>query len=347
MESSINSSNDTNSTQLLDESYIYADVPWVATYLNLFILLIAIPATIIPSAVIIHIIRKTEELHTNYCLFLVNLLIGDILNAIRYCFGIVIMALHLLDIRVHISVDIAYIVITAPWVAIQYSFVLLAIDRVVGVAFPYHYRNIMKPRVVYALIASVWIIATVLLLLSRLILGPPYLVWQYGVFIPPSGVLGVVILYMLPQVASAIMIIGTNVYLYCAIIQSKKKLEDNLKLSGKDEQKVTRLQRLIQMQLQSSLPVFVLGGVDCLLNILRNVIYGVIVSFYPLSTHPISLLCYVHFVIYPMKYCQIIFHSVTYGIYQKTVRKKLRKHYQRFQRMLPPCPSKVVILNPQ
>ena len=245
---------------------------------------------------------------------------------------------------------VAYIVITTPWVAIQYSFVLLAIDHVVGVAFPYYYRNIMKPRVVYTLIASVWIIATALLLLSRIILGPPYLVWQYGVFIPPSGDLGVVILYVLPQVASAIMIIGTNVYLYRAIIQSKKKLEINLKLRGKDEHKVTRLQRLIhnlQMQLQSSLSVFVLGGVDCLLNILQNVIYGVIVSFYPLSTHPISLLCYVHFVIYPMEYCQIISHSVTYGIYQKTVRKKLCKHYQRFQRMLPPCPSKVIILNPQ
>ena len=34
----------------------------------------------------------------------------------------------------------------------QYSFEYLAIDRVVGVAFPYRYRNIMKPRVVYALI---------------------------------------------------------------------------------------------------------------------------------------------------------------------------------------------------
>ena len=41
--------------------------------------------------------------------------------------------------------------------------VLLAIDRVVGVAFPYRYRNIMKLRVAYALIASVWIIAAVLL----------------------------------------------------------------------------------------------------------------------------------------------------------------------------------------
>ena len=347
MESSINNR---NITEILDEPYNFTDVPLVATYLNLFFFLITIPATVTPPAVIIHIIRKTEELHTNYCLFLVNLLIGDVLSAIPYCFGIVIIILNLLNIRAYINFDIIYILITVPWVATQYSFVLLAIDRVVGVAFPCHYRNIMKPRVVYALIASVWIIAAALLFLNRIILGPPYLVWQYGAFIPPSGVLGVFILFLLPQVASAIIIIGTNVYLYCAIIQSRKKLENNLKLNGKDEHKVTRLQRLVhnlQMQFRSSLPVFILGGVDCLLNIFRTGIYAVINSFYPLSTYPSIHFSYVIFVIFPIWNCQIISHSITYGIYQKTVRKKLRNYYQRFQRMFPPCPSKVVILHPQ
>ena len=64
------------------------------------------------------------------------------------------MVLYLLNIRVYISVDIAYISIIIPRVAIPtiflYSFSYIAIDHVVGVAFPYCYRNIMKPRVVYA-----------------------------------------------------------------------------------------------------------------------------------------------------------------------------------------------------
>ena len=113
----------------------------------------------------------------------------------------------------------------------------------------------MKPRVVYVLIASVWIIAAALLFLCRIFLGPAYLKWQLGKFAPPSGILGSLILYVFPQLTSA-MIVGTNVYLHCTIIQSKKKLENNLKLSGKDEHKVTKLQRLIhnlQMQLESSL----------------------------------------------------------------------------------------------
>ena len=348
MESYINFSNDTNITELLDYNDVFSDVPLVATYLKILLLLITIPATIIPAVVIIHIIRKTEELHTKYCLFLVNLLISDILTTIRYCFEIFIMILYLLNIRMYVS-DIAYLITSIPQVVTQYCFVLLAIDRVVGVAFPYRYRNIMKLRVVYALIASVWIIAAVLLFFAK-ILESPYLVWPFGIFITMhyDGP-GALIVYLLPQVVSAILIVGTNVYLYRTIIQSKKKLENNLKLSGRDEHKVTKLQRLIhnlQMQLESSLPVFVLGGIDCLLNVSRIVLFIVIIVFFPFSSGATLSIYSYEFIAKPLQYCQTISHSVTYGIYTKGVKNKLRQYYQRLQRLLPLRPIKVIILHP-
>ena len=71
------------------------------------------------------------------------------------------------------------------------------------------------------------------------------------------------------------------------------------------------------MQLESSLSVFVLGGVDCLFNIIRNVIYVLIISFLP----PSDGLSLVLFIVLPMERLQIILHSITYGAYQKIVRK--------------------------
>ena len=343
MESSINPSNDTNITELLDD--IFSDVSLVATYLKIFLLLVVIPAIITPGAVIIHIIRKTEELRTKYCLFLVNLLISDILSTTRYCFEIFIMVLYLLSIRIHINV-VAYAIITIPRVVVQYSFVLLAIDRVVGVAFPYRYRNIMKPRVVYVLIASVWIIAAVLLFLT-IMSASTYLLWPFGVFLVRSDRPAIFILFVTPLGLSAILIVGTNIYLYRYIILSKRKLEDNLKLSGKDDYKITKLQRLIhnlQMQLESSFPLFVLGGVDCLLNVLRVIIFILINVFYPLSSNPVGGIYFYQFIVYPLEYCQIISHSITYGVYKKQIRKKLCKYCQRFQRLFPLRPSKVITL---
>ena len=345
MESSINSSNDTNITELLDESYyndVFSDVPLVATYLKILLLLVAIPAIIIPAVVIIHIIRKTEELHTKYCLFLVNLFISDILTTIKYCFEIFIMILYLLNIRIYVS-DVAFVITTIPQVATRYCFVLLAIDRLVGVAFPYHYRNIMKLRVVYSLIACVWITAAVLLFLG-VFLGSAYLMWPFGIFIPQSGFPSALIIYVLPQIVSAILIVGTNAYLYRSIVQSKKKLENNLKLSGRDEHKITKLQRLVhnlQMQLESSLPVFILGGIDCLLNVSRVLVFIVINVFCPLSSGVSAGIYLYQFFANPLEYCQIISHSVTYGIHKKEVKQKLHRYYQCLQRLLPMHSSKV------
>ena len=128
------------------------------------------------------------------------------------------------------------------------------------------------------------------------------------------------------------------------------KLKNNLKLSGKDDHKVTKLQRLIhnlQLQLESSLPLFVLGGVDCLLNVLRVIIFVILYVFYlRISDFAISVYHYQLFA-NPLEYFQIISHSITYGLYKKEVKDKLCQYYQRLQRLLPLRPSKVVTLHPQ
>ena len=341
MESSIDSSDDDH----YDDTF--SDIPLVATYLKIILLLVTIPTTIIPAVVIIHIIRTTEELHTRYCLFLVNLFISDILSSIQYFFEMFIMILYLLSIRIYVS-DWAFSITSIPIVATQYCFVLLATDRAVGVAFPYRYRNIMKLGVVYALIASVWIIAVALLFFAGF-LGPAYLVWPFEFFLPPSDFTGGFILYMLPKAVSVILIVGINVYLY-RIIQSKKKLEANLRLSGRDEHKITKLQRLIhnlQTQLKSSLPILVLGGVDCLLIVSHTLIIIIIHALYPIDSNPVVGTVLIQFLVIPLEYCQIISHSVTYGIYKKEVRKKLHQYYQHLQRLLPLHPSKVSTLHPQ
>ena len=230
MESSVDFSNDTNIIDVLDESPyadVYTDVPLVATYLKIILLLIAIPAIIAPAVFIIYIIKTTEELHTRYCLLLTNLFISDILVTIRYCFEIFIMVLYLLNIRTYVS-DIAYTIVSIPQVATRYCFLFVAIDRIISVAFPYRYRNIMKLKVVYALIASVWIIAAILMLLARL-LGTAYLVWPFGIYIPQSSGASPFIVYLLPQVVSAILIMVTNAYLYHSILQSNKLLLQYLK----------------------------------------------------------------------------------------------------------------------
>ena len=106
---------------------------------------------------------------------------------------------------------------------------------------------------------------------------------------------GALIVYLLPQAVSAILIVYQCILVpcYCSV---KKKVSKQLKLSGRDEHKITKLQRLIhnlQMQLESSLPVFVLGGIDGLLNLLRIVLFIVITVFFPFPLDLVLSLVYI------------------------------------------------------
>ena len=53
----------------------------------------------------------------------------------------------------------------------------------------------------------------------------------------------------------------------------------------------------------------------------------------------IARLYFFQFIVYPLEYCQIIFHSISYGVYKKEVRKKLRKHYR--------CLKKIAAIMPK
>ena len=101
------------------------------------------------------------------------------------------------------------------------------------------------------------------------------------------------------------------------------------------------------MQLESSVPVFILGGIDCLLIVLCDIIFITINTFYLLSSGASIRVFFLQFFVAPLEYCQIISHSVTYGIYKKEVQKKLHQYYQRLQRLLPLRPSKIITLHPQ
>jgi len=56
-----------------------------------------------------------------------------------------------------------FITLSIPRVATRYAFVLLAIDRVIGVGLPYHHKKIMTNRVVKIPITFSWFLAAVML----------------------------------------------------------------------------------------------------------------------------------------------------------------------------------------
>ena len=352
MESSYTMANITNQSINGTSEDINFDVPLFATYLSIFSLLMAMPLIIIPAALVIHIISKTAQLHTIYYLFVVNLLVTDILNTCKMVFEVILMCLYLFGINADTTVSfIIYIILSIPRLAARLSFINLAIDRAVAVAFPYRHKSIMTKKRAYVMLIITWIISS-FTSLAIYFSSPFAFVGSFGVYTPVTKSIGRVILTVVLLVSTVILIICVNVYLCAKINQSRQRLEENMRMYGTDgrnddqEIKIKQLKRTyhkFQKQIKINFSLFVLGGVDGIINIFTLMLLIVMNRFLSVSVN----LYATQFVAYPLLCVQLISHSLLYGTYMKDIRRKLCKCYlyQRLKRTLPLCPSKVTVLN--
>ena len=322
------------------------DVPLYATYFNLSFLLVAIPSITVPAVLVIRIILKTTRLHTIYYLFVVNLLITNILNTCKMGFETILMCLYLFGVNADTTASfIIYSILSIPRLAARFSFINLAIDRAIAIAFPYHHKNIMTTKRAYIMLAVIWIISSIntaaIFSASFRFVGP------LGTYTPIEKPTEGAILFVFILVLTVILILSVNVYLYAQINQSRKKLEENMSTHGTrdDDEKIKlkRTYRRFQKLIKTTVSLLVLGGVDGMINLLTlttvivmNRLLSVSVTLYALQ-----------FVVYPLLCVQLMSHSLGYGVYMKDFRKKLCKCYlcQKLKRMLPLRPSKVTVLN--
>jgi len=332
MEALINNTVDGQSSNGSSDD-ILSDVPLFATYLKMILLLLAIPTIVAPASLIIHVIWKNERLHTKYYFFVVNLLVTDIATIGRYAYEILSMILYLFDVTVEHN-DIFFVILTIPRVMTRYAFILLAIDRVIGVGFPYRHRKIMTKRIIYILITSAWLLAAIIAFSIRFT-SSLYFARPFGNYIIMPGPMASLLLIG-PVLVSAIMIAGSNGYLYYSTVQSNIKLRQNKRLAGGDQNKINRLQRLLnalQMQAKPTASALILGGTDFAINILKAIIFAVVNTSVPLS----SGITYVYYfqMDYLIEWGQVMSHSFVYGVYMKEVRRYLHKYrfYQRLHRL--------------
>ena len=323
------------------------DVPLYATYLNLSFLLIAIPSITIPAVLVIRVIMKTTRLHTIYYLFVVNLLVTDILNTCKMGFEIILLCLYLLGINADTTASfVIYSLLSIPRLAAHFSFINLAIDRAIAIAFPYRHKSIMTKKRAYVMLAVTWIISSIN---SATIFSSPFrFVGPLGTYTPieKKPTEGAILLVSV-LVLTVILILSVNVYLYVQINQSRKKLEENMRIHGSNDDdekiKLKRTYRRFQKLIKTTVSLLVLGGVDGIINLLTLMTVIVINRLLSVSVTLYAL----QFVVYPLLCVQLMSHSLGYGIYMKDIRNKLCKcsFCQNLKRMLLLRPSKVVVLN--
>ena len=339
---------DTNSTLFRGNTSIgnqsNGPVPVYLTYLQIFMLSILAPSVTVPGLMVIRIILKNTVLKTRNNIFLVNLLVADVCTVLfQWLLNTTLMILYLLGLNIKINCTIYLIPMMALAIASKIMFLPLSINRFIHVAFPFSYKSIMTTKVIATTICSLWLLsifASTVLLVNR----PTRYFPSFGICKPESTNPLLQLFLIGPMIMSAVLITFTSIYLRYRIIKSNKFFH-SVKRSAAEEQKsikAGRLVEILQEQIKPTLSVFIAGGVDGTLNMLFVIIF-IIAS----STVSTTISLYVlQFVLIPVQLCQSLSHILSYGLYNKEIRKRLFDNYCS-SKCCSSTRSKVVFLNRQ
>ena len=334
-----------NNTVDVSFSASEAEVPLFVSYLKMIVLLLAPFVIGIPSALVIRVIAFERKLHTKYYFFLVNLLVTDFLgvlvnNVVQF------VALVLYVSGSSIKLSCIFIEIFGMFsFAGQLLFITLGIDRFVAIASPYHHRKIMTKKVVVTIVAVVW--GSAILITSVLLVQVPY-VHLYP-FARCSGLSGFPLIYLFKgsvMASSTVLIIAINLYLYYKILQSNKKLKENMRLHGESSTKARRhvaRRDHLRSHIKPIVSVLLLGGIDGLINLLIPLLQ--ILFRLTLGNDSIARIYAIELVVYPLQWIQLLCHPLVYGLYMTKIRRNIfnfELYYLIFGRR-----SKVIVLNQQ
>ena len=319
------------------------EVPLFASYLKMIALLVSPFVVGIPSALVIRVIAVEKELHTKYYFFLVNLLITDL-------FGLVgtnlvqFLALIIYVSGIHFQLTCSFLhIFDTSSLASELLFVTLAIDRFVAIASPYHHRKIMTNKVVITTVAVVWGFA--ILITSILLFQVPY-VHVYP-FARCYGLNHFPFIYLFKgfvMVFSTVLIVAINVYLYYQVLQSNRKLKENLRLDGESSATTRRhaaSKNNLRRHIKPTVSMLLLGGIDGLINLLVPILHILFRLIF--GNNSITRVCIIEFVIYPLQWVQLLTHPLVYGLYMTKIRRKIfdfELYHRIFSRR-----SKVIVLN--
>jgi len=223
------------------------------------------------------------------------------------------------------------------------SFVPLAVERFITIAFPYRHRSILTNRRAILMGMAVWIVSVILATVAVIVVQIEILA-PFGGFYPVKNRGILVLIGLFPRLFSITLITSTNIYLHGQIAKSKRKLMENQKTASEDDS-----QRLLQgrlhkfrAQITTMMSLQMLGGINGLISIIP-ILYALM--FLTLASKSITFVQQLF--IDPLQWGIFLSHSYIFGVYTKRIRLKLFGY--SFKQYLPASyfshRSKVIILN--
>ena len=334
MESTVNESVNGSFTESYQQLTPYA------SYFKLSFLFLGTPIVIIPALLIIYAIMKNEKLQTKKNIFLSNLLITDIVLVFSNCINGILIILYLFDVEVDANCTVIATLTLIPTLADKLCFLPVVVDRLLNIAFPFDYKQIMTNKAVAITIATLWLVtvssAVIIATNSTLLYLSPL-----GDCVVTSNHTVLLIITAGPQLATVLVMVITSIYLRYKIYKTKKVFQRTHTNAAERKKAISTgiLLDKLRKELKPTISILMMGGVDGLLNLLEPIIWlgGHLVYIQDPRLRQLNI----RVVTLLVQLCQSLSHSLTYGFYNKKIRKYLCENKEKLFKKR----SKVIILN--
>jgi len=280
--------------------------------------------TLLMAGWVFFTITTTRKIRKSPNIFVANLMVADIMLAVLTTPQSCIMIIgYLTGLGDFIACNVLTFLLF-PIVESTFMCLMISVDKVIAIAFPYKHRQIMTPRAVKCIIAATWLLSIALYFRRLFILDGHTKASQFGVCLPAqSTFIESLFTFIMPSVLASVLAVATDIYLVIKAYQTKRKIEAESRLSGatKELTVLKRKQAIIRRNLKPMMTLLVVTVGSTFTGTLFPVVHGVA----QMLGSPVQK-CFMHGVVATnIGYILILLHPFVYGIYFKQVREPMMK----------------------
>ena len=296
------------------------DLPGYLSYMSLGFKFIVTFIILLMAGWVLFTIKSTRPLHKPHNIFVAHLTVVDIISAILSTAQTSIMMIgfatgvgDFINCRVFKFLLFMVMVIFS-------TYLMISVDQIIVVTFPFKHKKIMKCRVIAGSIASMWILSA--LMFTHVFFSDGYIkTAQYGTCLSEgSTFLNTLITFILPISIVSIVSIILNAYLSVKAYQVTKQIQKETRLSGATTDGLEGLKKK-----QATIKAHKKPIVTLLVVVFGSTVCGLL---FPLLYIPARLLenattyeNIMKYVIGPnIGYIILFLHPFVYGLYYKQVR---------------------------
>ena len=331
-----------------DDHSIYLPA-WLA-YLSLGFKFISTVIIVLMAGWVLITIKTTKSLQKIHNIYVANLMATDIICALTILLLTGTMMIgSFTGMGDFIDCNVLRF-LHFPVIVINITLLMISVDKVIAITFPLRYHQITKPRVVFGIIISKWVLA-VMLFIHNLFNPKGFTkMAKYGTCRTNDGSLvETLITYVLPTFLTCLLTVILNIYLTIKAYQVHKQIQEESRLSGGHSGDNNRLKTLKKKH--ATIKKHRKPLITLLVVVLGSTSIGLL---FPLLYIPTILLDspavyeqVIRYLVTPnVGLVSLLFHPFVYGLYFKQVRQPMIRLLKSITSLCK-CKSAVVAPQPQ